>query len=72
MSGFEIGQRVTNKAGTAWVELVTYQHPSNFYHVFGFKHWAADFDPSITETESATNMSRAKIERSMRNWLRSR
>lgn len=69
---FEIGQRVTNKAGTAWVELRVYQHTSNFYDVYGFKHWAADFDASITEAESTTNMSRPKIERQMRNWLRNR
>jgi hypothetical protein len=69
---FEIGQRVTNETGTAWVELKIYQHPSNFYHVYGFTYWAADFDASITEAESTTNMSRPKIERRMRNWLKNR
>ncbi len=69
---FEIGQKVTNEAGPAWVKLTIHQHPSNFYHVYGFTYWAADFDASITEAESVTNMSRAKIERQMRNWLRNR
>lgn len=72
MRSFEIGQRVTNDRGTAWVELTVHQHASNFYHVYGFTYWAADFDPSIIEGESTTHMNRAKIERQMRNWLAKR
>jgi hypothetical protein len=69
--GFEIGQRVTNERG-AWVELRTAQHPSNFYHVYYFAHYAPDFAPGIKSAESASHMSRAKVERQMRNWLRNR
>jgi hypothetical protein len=68
---FEIGQRVANENG-AWVELVMYPHPSNFYFVYGFKHWAPDFAPEIGHAESATHLSRTKIERQMRNWLKNR
>lgn len=68
---FEIGQRVTNDNG-AWVTLRTYQHPSNFYHVYGYDHWAPDFAPGITTAESTTHISREKVERQMRGWLRNR
>jgi hypothetical protein len=68
---YEIGVKVTNERG-AWVILRTHQHPSNFYHVFSFEYFATDFDPSITSAESTSNMSRAKIERQMRNWLKNR
>lgn len=68
---FEVGQRVTNGNG-AWVELTTHQHSSNFYFVYGFKHWARDFAPEIGQAESATHMSREKIERQMRGWLKNR
>ena len=70
-ASFEIGQKVTNDRG-AWVKLRTYQHPSNFYHVYGFEHWAADFAEDIKSAESTTHMSREKIERQMRNWLNNR
>lgn len=68
---FQVGERVTNDRG-AWVELVEAQHPSNFYFVYSFKHYATDFAPGIESTESASHMSRAKIERGMRNWLKNR
>ncbi len=68
---FEIGQRVANERG-AWVKLRAYQHPSNFYHVWGFEHWSPTFAEGITSTESSTHMSRERIERQMRNWLANR
>lgn len=71
MQTIEIGQKITNDRG-AWVRLNISQHPSNFYHVYSFTYFAADFDPSITSAESTSNMSRAKIERQMRNWLKNR
>lgn len=71
MTKFEIGQKVINDNG-AWVVLRMQQHPSNFYHVYSFEHYAPDFAAGITSTESASNMDRAKVERQMRNWLRER
>ena len=71
MTKFEIGQKVSNDNG-AWGVLRIHQHPSNFYHVYSFEHWAPDFPAHITSTESASNKDRAKVERQMRNWLRER
>lgn len=71
MQKFEIGQRVTNDRG-AWVTLKIAQHPSNFYHVYYFEHYATDFHSDITSTDSTSNMSRAKVERQMLNWLKNR
>lgn len=65
---FEIGQRVTAEDGS-WVELQVFQHGSNFYHVYGFKFWSPGFSSELPYAESATHMSRAKIERQMRNHL---
>jgi len=70
-AAFDLNVTVTNERG-AWVRLRQYQHPSNFYFVYGFDHWSPTFDASITMAESATNMSRAKVEHQMRNWLRNR
>lgn len=71
MQTFEIGQKITNDRG-AWVKLRISQHPSNFYHVYWFEYFATDFDPSITSAQSTSDMSRAKVERQMRNWLKNR
>lgn len=68
---FEIGQKVTNERG-AWVRLRMYQHPSNFYFVYGYEYWAADFAVDLDYAESTTNLDRAKVERQMRNWLKNR
>lgn len=65
---FEIGQRVTAEDGS-WVELTIHQHPSNFYHVYGFKFWSPGFAPALPFAESVTHMDRKKIERQMRNHL---
>jgi hypothetical protein len=70
-TGFQLNVKVTNERG-AWVRLRTYPHPGGFYHVYGFDHWSPTFSPEIEMAESVTNMSRAKIERQMRNWLRNR
>jgi hypothetical protein len=68
-TSFEIGERVTGDDGS-WVEMFTSQHPSNFYHVFGFKFWSPRFAAHMDSAESATHMSRAKIERQMVSHLR--
>lgn len=68
-TSFAIGERVTMQDGT-WVELTIHQHPSNFYHVYGFTYWSPSFAAHLGSAESATHMNRAKIERQMASHLR--
>jgi hypothetical protein len=68
---FEIGQRVTNENGT-WVELTIHQHPSNFYHVYGYRWFDPTCPADIMPAEGTTNMSRARIERAMVSTLKNR
>lgn len=68
---FEIGTRYENANGT-WVELTIHQHPSNFYHVYGYRWFDPTCPADVMPAEGTTNMERSRIERAMRSTLQNR